>query len=68
MAKKQSTGTETKTGFLRKVLTKDPDLDHHQVNQLWTKRGHAGEISRALFYQVRVKLGIRTEWMWVKEE
>ena len=67
MAKKQSAGTETKTGFLRKVLTKNPDLDHRQVNRLWTKRGHAGQISNALFYQVRAKLGIKTEWVWVKE-
>ena len=67
MAKKQSAGTETKTGFLRKVLTKNPDLDHRQVNRLWTRRGHAGQISNALFYQVRAKLGIKTEWVWVKE-
>ena len=67
MAKKRSAGTETKTGFLRKVLTKNPDLDHRQVNRLWTKRGHAGQISNALFYQVRAKLGIKTEWVWVKE-
>ena len=67
MAKKQSAGPETKTGFLRKVLTKNPDLDHRQVNRLWTSRGHAGQISNALFYQVRAKLGIKTEWVWVKE-
>ena len=67
MAKKRNAGTETKTGFLRKVLTKNPDLDHRQVNRRWTKRGHAGQISNALFYQVRAKLGIKTEWVWVKE-
>ena len=67
MAKKQSAGTETKTGFLLKVLTKNPDLDHRQVNRLWTRRGHAGQISDALFYQVRAKLGIKTEWIWVEE-
>ncbi len=67
MAKKPSAGTETKTGFLCKVLTKNPDLDHRQVNRLWTRRGHAGQISNALFYQVRSKLGIKTEWAWVKE-
>ena len=67
MAKKQSAGTETKTGFLRKVLTRNPDLDHRQVNHLWTRKGHSGQISNALFYQVRAKLGIKTEWVWVKE-
>jgi hypothetical protein len=67
VAKNQSAGTETKTGFLRKVLTKNPDLDHRQVNRLWTKRGHSGQISNALFYQIRAKLGIKTEWVWVKE-
>jgi hypothetical protein len=67
MAKEKSAGTETKTGFLRKVLSRNPDLDHRQVNRLWTKRGHAGQISNALFYQVRGKLGIETEWVWVKE-
>jgi hypothetical protein len=67
VAKKQSAGTETKTGFLRKVLTRNPDLDHRQVNRLWTKKGRAGQISNALFYQVRAKLGIKTEWVWVKE-
>jgi len=67
MAKKQSAGTETKTRFLHRVLTKNPDLDHRQVCRLWTKSGHAGQISNALFYQVRTKLGIKTEWVWVKE-
>jgi hypothetical protein len=68
MTSKRNAETETKTGFLLKVLTKNPDLDHRQVNGLWTKRGHAGQISNALFYQIRAKLGIKTEWVWVKEE
>jgi hypothetical protein len=67
MAKKQSAATETKTGFLCKVLTKNPDLDHRQVNHLWTRKGHSGQISNALFYQVRAKMGIKTKWVWVKE-
>jgi hypothetical protein len=67
MSKKRSGGKETKTSFLRTLLTKNPDIDHHQVNRIWTKRGHAGQISNALFYQVRVRLGIRTEWVWVRE-
>jgi len=67
MAKKKAAKSETKTDFLRQVLSKNPDLDHRQVNRLWTRKGHAGTISSALFYQVRAKLGIRTEWAWVKE-
>ena len=67
MAKKRNAGAETKTGFLRKVLTKSPDLDHRQVTRRWAKAGHIGEISNALFYQVRSKLGIKTEWVWVKK-
>ncbi len=65
MAKKRN--AETKAIFLRKVLTRNPDLDYCQVNRLWTRKGHAGQISNALFYQVRSKLGIKTEWVWVKE-
>ena len=67
MAKKKPAKTETKSEFLRKVLSKNPNLDHRQVNQRWTKAGHTGDISNALFYQVRAKLGIKTEWVWVKE-
>jgi hypothetical protein len=67
MAKKKAAKSETKSDFLRQVLSKNPDLDHRQVNRLWTRKGHAGTISSALFYQVRAKLGIRTEWAWVKE-
>jgi len=67
MAKKIPAKTETKSEFLRKALGRNPNLDHRQVNQKWTKAGHTGEISNALFYQVRAKLGIKTEWVWVKE-
>ncbi|MGZ5979097.1 MAG: hypothetical protein ACXWNX_16765, partial [Isosphaeraceae bacterium] len=58
----------TKSEFLRKILSKNPGLDHRQVNLRWAKAGHAGEISNALYYKVRAELGIRTEWAWVKEE
>lgn len=34
--------------------------------QCWIKSGREGEISNALYYQVRAKLGIKTQWMWVK--
>jgi hypothetical protein len=38
-----------------------------RCNQRWTKARHTGDVSNALFYQVRAKLGIKTEWVWVKE-
>src|SRR4051794_6858769 len=68
MAKKKGAKPETKSEFLRKVLSKDPNLDYRQVNRRWAKTGHAGEISNALYYQVRAKLGIKTEWAWVRED
>ena len=68
MAKKERAKPETKSEFLRKVLGKAPDLDYSQVNRRWARAGHAGEISNALYYKVRGELGIRTEWVWVKEE
>jgi hypothetical protein len=67
MAKKIPAKTETKSEFLRKALGRNPNLDYRQVNRRWAKAGHTGEISNALFYQVRAKLGIKTEWVWVKE-
>jgi hypothetical protein len=67
MAKKEGVKPETKSEFLRKVLSKNPDLDYTQVNRRWAKAGHAGEISNALYYKVRAELGIKTEWLWVKE-
>ena len=67
MAKKKPAKTETKSEFLRKALGRNPNLDYRQINQRWTKAGHAGDISNALFYQIRAKLGIKTEWVWVKE-
>ena len=67
MAKKEGAKPETKSEFLRKVLSKDPDLDYQKVNRRWAKAGHTGEISNALYYKVRAELGIKTEWVWVKE-
>jgi hypothetical protein len=66
MAKKNGTKPETKTEFLRRILSRNPNLDYHQVNRRWAKAGHPGEISNGLYYQVRAKLGIRTQWTWVK--
>src|SRR3954467_12420276 len=66
MAKRKAEKKVTKSEFLRKVLGKKAELDHHQVNRLWQKAGHPGEISSALFYQVRSKMGIKIEWQWVR--
>jgi hypothetical protein len=67
VAKKTSGRKETKTEFLRRLLGRNPDLERQQINQKWAKAGHEGEISHALFYQVRAKMGIKTEWMWVMD-
>ena len=61
MAKKNGAKKETRSDFLRKSLSKYPDLDLRQINRRWTKTGHSGEISTALFYQIRSKLGIKTQ-------
>jgi|GEM_PF-1318119 len=66
MAKKKDGKSETKSDFLRKALSKNPELEFSQINRLWTQRGHPGQISNALYYQVRSKLGIRTIWTWEK--
>jgi hypothetical protein len=67
MAKKKATKKETKSEFLRKVLSKNPNLDYQKVNRRWARTGHAGEISNPLYYKVRAELGIKTEWAWVTE-
>jgi hypothetical protein len=67
MSKKRAAKPETKSDFLRRVLSRNPDLNYQQVNRRWAKAGHAGQISNALHYQVRAKLGIKTERVWVKE-
>lgn len=58
---------ETKSEFLRKALKKNPNLSYQALNRRWTTTGHTGEISNALYYQVRAKLGIKTVWTWVRE-
>jgi hypothetical protein len=69
MAKNQKKveGKETKSEFLRKALSKNPNLDYDQVIRKWAKSGHTDGISSALYYQIRAKLGIKTEWVWVRE-
>jgi hypothetical protein len=68
MAKKKATKHETKSEFLRRVLSRNPNLDHQQVLRRWAKAGHVGEISNPLYYKVRAELGIKTEWVRVKED
>jgi hypothetical protein len=65
--KKKAAKKETKSEFLRRALGRNPDLDYNQINRRWAKTGHAGEISNPLYYKVRAELGIKTEWVWVKE-
>jgi hypothetical protein len=67
MAKKKAAKKETKSEFLRKALGKNPNLDYRQINRRWAKAGHPGEISNPLYYKVRAELGIKTEWVWVRE-
>ena len=64
MAKQNAPKKLTKTDFLRKVFDKTPELSHREANARWSKAGHPGQISSALFYQVRAKLGIVIEWAW----
>ena len=68
MAKKKAAKKGTKSEFLRKALTKNANLNYDQVNRLWAKTNHVGEISNPLYYKVRGELGIKTEWIWVKED
>ncbi len=67
MAKKKGARRETRTEFLRRVLGKSPDLDHQRMNHLWTKAGRSGEISGALYDEVRAEMGIETEGGRVEE-
>jgi hypothetical protein len=62
--KRAKTGVN-RSEFIRNALTKKPDLDHRQVNLLWAKADHVGEISKVLFYQVRRKMGIKSEYRWI---
>src|SRR5258708_1450721 len=48
-----------KSEFIKDALGKNPDLNHQQINALWVKRGGEGEISRALFFQVKRKMGLK---------
>src|SRR3954467_11283041 len=67
MATKKGTKPVTKSGFLRRVLSRNPNLDYQQVLRRWAQAGQAGTISNPLYYKVRAELGIHTEWVRVKE-
>jgi hypothetical protein len=64
---KKAPARVTKSDFLRKALSKNPDLEHGELNKRWMKAGHPGEISQGLYYQIRSQLGIRSQWGWVRE-
>ena len=69
MAKEKAPGKVNRSEFIRNALTSDPELNLKQVKLLWTKSGHAGEITKVLFYQVRRKMGLkRAEYMWVFDD
>jgi hypothetical protein len=67
MTKRKRAQNETRSEFLRTALGTDPGLDLPQVNRLWARTGHAGEISSSLYSQVRAKMGIKTGWARVTE-
>jgi Plasmid pRiA4b ORF-3-like protein len=64
MAKKKASGGETKSDFLRKVLSKNIDLDYRQVNRLWAKKGYAGDSTTTRLNQVLPRSGERFEYMY----
>ena len=69
MAKEEAKTDVNRSEFIRSALTKDPDLNQRQINLLWSKAGHAGEITKVLFYQVRRKMGLkRAEYRWVLDD
>jgi Arc/MetJ-type ribon-helix-helix transcriptional regulator len=69
MAKEEAKTEVNRSEFIRSALTKDPDLNHRQINLLWSEAGHAGEITKVLFYQVRRKMGLkRAEYRWVLDD
>ena len=42
MAKEKDARKETKSEFIRKALSKNPNLDYEQVIRKWAKTGHSG--------------------------
>ncbi len=74
MAKERAKKEMNRSEFIRTALTQNPDLDLDldldlkQINLLRAKAGHAGEIAKVLFYQVRRKMGIKSEYRWVLDD
>ena len=68
MAKKKGAKPETKSEFLRKVLGKDPDPITQHVNRRLGEGGACRGDQQRPYYKVRAELGIKTEWVRVKEE
>jgi hypothetical protein len=68
MAKERAKKEVNRSEFIRTALTQNPDLDLKQINLLWAEAGHAGEITKVLFYQVRRKMGIKSEYRWVLDD
>jgi hypothetical protein len=68
MAKKKAGKRVTKSDFLRKALSRNPELDLAQINRRWARAGHPGEISGPLYYLIRRELGIRSEWGWFPKD
>lgn len=68
MAKEKPKEEVNRSEFIRTALTKNSDLNLNQINLLWAKAGYTGEITKVLFYQVRRKMGIKSEYRWVWDQ
>lgn len=68
MAKEKPKEEVNRSEFIRTALTKNSDLNLNQINLLWAKAGYPGEITKVLFYQVRRKMGIKSEYRWVWDQ
>jgi hypothetical protein len=53
-----ATKAESKSGFIKQVLSKDPYANFKSVNQAWTAAGNEGSISQALVNKLRLEAGL----------
>src|SRR5262249_13089622 len=67
MAKKKADKRVTKSDFLRKALSRNPNLELKELKRRWAKAGNSGEISGPLYYLIRRELGIKSVWGWFPE-
>ena len=58
MAKKRGGDGPNKSEFIRNKLKEDGTATADQIKQAWKSEGLPGELSTALFYQVRSSMGI----------